>query len=587
MDILNTPNPLARLFPYLLTYRNKLLLGLLFVLLTNLFNVLGPLLIGSAIDRLKSDFSSAQLVSYGLLIILMAAGRGLFLFMVRQTIIVVSRDCEQDIRNDLYQHIQRLSTRYYKTRSTGDILARNTNDLNAIRSFLGPGIMYSANTLATFLFIIPIMAYVNWELTLVALLPLPVMSYMVFRMGKSIHHQYTHIQSHYSSLTTRVQENLSGIRVVKAYVREAWEIMTFTRLNRTYMLKNLRLVRYQALFYSLMSLLIGLSVVLVVWYGGSLVIAGKLTLGEMTQFVIFVGMLIWPMIALGWVINIIQQASASQKRINEILDEVPEVRDTPQTDPEIQSVKGFLTFKSVSFGYQPDRPVLKDISFSVTPGQVLAVTGETGSGKSTLVNLVMRLFDPDSGTILMDGRPLREIPLKVLRKHIGYVPQDTFLFSDTIANNIGFGVESAGEEEIRLVADLASIRENIEDFPQRYDTFVGERGITLSGGQKQRTAIARALLRKPSVLILDDSLSAVDTQTEDLILNRLKEHAESRLTIIVSHRISAIRNATHILVLSGGEVVEQGTHSELLAANGLYAATWEKQKLEDELKAIT
>lgn len=335
------------------------------------------------------------------------------------------------------------------------------------------------------------------------------------------------------------------------------------------------------------SLLIGLSVVLVVWYGGSLVIAGKLTLGEMTQFVIFVGMLIWPMIALGWVINIIQQASASQKRINEILDEVPEVRDTPQTDPEIQSVKGFLTFKSVSFGYQPDRPVLKDISFSVTPGQVLAVTGETGSGKSTLVNLVMRLFDPDSGTILMDGRPLREIPLKVLRKHIGYVPQDTFLFSDTIANNIGFGVESAGEEEIRLVADLASIRENIEDFPQRYDTFVGERGITLSGGQKQRTAIARALLRKPSVLILDDSLSAVDTQTEDLILNRLKEHAESRLTIIVSHRISAIRNATHILVLSGGEVVEQGTHSELLAANGLYAATWEKQKLEDELKAIT
>lgn len=549
--------------------------------------MLGPVLIGSAIDQLKSDFSPTQLVNYGLLIILMAVGRGVFLFMVRQTIIVVSRDCEQDIRNDLYQHIQRLSTRYYKTHSTGDILARNTNDLNAIRSFLGPGIMYSANTLANFLFIIPILAFINWELTLVALLPLPVMSYMVFRMGKSIHHQYTHIQAHYSNLTTRVQENLSGIRVVKAYVRESWEIMTFNRLNRTYMLKNLRLVRYQALFYSLMSLLIGLSVVLVVWYGGSLVIGGSLTIGEMTQFMIFVGMLIWPMIALGWVINIIQQASASQKRINEILDEVPDVRDTDKTDVSIGEVEGFLAFNSVSFGYHPDRPVLKNISFSVGPGQVLAVTGETGAGKSTLVNLVMRLFDPDAGNILLDGRPLNEIPLKVLRKHIGYVPQDTFLFSDTIANNIGFGVESAGEEEIRFVADQASIRENIEDFPLRYNTFVGERGITLSGGQKQRTAIARALLRNPSILILDDSLSAVDTQTEDIILSRLKEHADSRLTILVSHRISAIRQASHILVLDGGEIIEQGTHSELLSKKGHYASTWEKQKLEDELKAIT
>ncbi|MBN8707714.1 MAG: ABC transporter ATP-binding protein [Bacteroidetes bacterium] len=577
---------LKSLNPYLVRYRKKLLLGLFFVLLTNLFNVLGPVYVSQAIDSLKSSFSSSGLVYFGLLIVAFAIGRGIFLFLVRQTIIVVSREAEYDIRNDLYTHIQSLSMSYFKTHSTGDILAKNTNDINAVRSYLGPGIMYSANTLVSFLFIIPTMFFVNWKLTLIALIPLPLMSYLVFKVGKIIHHTYSGIQAQYSTMTSRVQENLSGIRIVKSFVREWFEIEQFDHLNREYLKKNLKLGRLQAIFYSSMSLLIGLSVVLVIWVGGYLVIQNELTLGNMTQFVMYVGMLIWPMIALGWVINIIQQASASQARLNLIMNEVAEIKDDEKTNRSIVDIVGKVEFSKVDFSFPDRESVLKNISFSVFPGQILAVTGHTGSGKSTLVNLVMRLFDTKSGTILIDGNPIQSIPLKVLRQSIGYVPQESFLFSDTIRNNITFGVEFPNDEDIQDVSETALIRENIEDFPQKFETFVGERGITLSGGQKQRTTIARALMREPKILILDDCLSAVDTQTEDLILQRLREVMKQRTSIIISHRISTIKGADLILVLHDGEIAERGTHEELLALNGHYSSLYQKQLLEEELKAI-
>jgi len=578
---------LKSLNPYLVRYRKKLLLGLFFVLLTNLFNVLGPVYVSQAIDSLKSSVTTSGLMGFGLIIISFAIGRGIFLFLVRQTIIVVSREAEYDIRNDLYTHIQFLSMSYFKTHSTGDILAKNTNDINSVRSYLGPGIMYSANTLISFVFIIPTMLYVNWKLTLIALIPLPLMSYLVFKVGKIIHQTYAGIQAQYSTLTSRVQENFSGIRIVKSFVRELSEIEQFEHLNRDYLRKNLKLGRLQAIFYSSMSLLTGLSVVLVIWFGGYLVIENQLSLGNMTQFVMYVGMLIWPMIALGWVINIIQQASASQARLNLIMNEVPEIRDESGTDHTIVKIDGKVEFRGVGFSYPDRENVLKDISFSVQPGEILAITGHTGAGKSTLVNLVMRLFDVKNGQILVDGNPIQSIPLKVLRQSIGYVPQESFLFSDTIRNNIAFGVEFPNDEAILDVSETALIRENIEDFPQKFETYVGERGITLSGGQKQRTTIARALMREPNILILDDCLSSVDTQTEDLILQRLREVMRQRTSIIISHRISTIQDADQILVLNNGEIAERGTHESLLKLNGLYTSLYQKQLLEEELKALS
>ncbi|MCK6601397.1 MAG: ABC transporter ATP-binding protein/permease [Bacteroidetes bacterium] len=583
----SAPEILISLKPYLVRYRKKLILGLLFVFLTNLFNVTGPILVAGAVDSLKLNPTSGALLGYGLVILFVAAGRGIFLYLVRQTIIVVSREAEFDIRNDLYQHLQTLSASFYKSHNTGDLLAKNTNDINAVRSFLGPGIMYSANTLVSFFFIIPVMLWINWKLTLLVLVPLPVMSYLVFRMGKLIHQVYSDIQGHYSVLTTRVQENLSGIRIVKSFVRESAEIRRFTELNGIYQDKNLKLAWYQSFFYASMTLLIGLSVVLVVWAGGALVISGALTIGQMTQFVMYIGMLIWPMVALGWVMNIIQQAAASQKRLNQLTDETPEISDSSATDHQLTGISGKLEFKSVSYTYPDGRKALENINFSVDPGEILAITGHTGSGKSTLAGLIVRLFDPTSGVILLDGRDLKSYPLKVLRSKTGYVPQESFLFSDTIGNNIAFGVESAGDQDVLEASETALIRENIEGFPNRFETVVGERGITLSGGQKQRTSIARALMKNPDILILDDSLSAVDTQTEDAILTRLREKLAGKTVILISHRISAIKSADQIVVLSHGQVAEIGKHSELVDHGGLYSALYVRQLLEEELKAIS
>lgn len=577
---------LKTLNPYLLKYKRKLFLGLFFILLTNTFNVLGPIYISKAIDSLKVGFSYQTLVWYSILVILFAIGRGLFLFLVRQTVIVLSREIEFDLRNDLYRHIQTLSLEFFREMTTGDIMARNTNDINAVRNYLGPGIMYSSNTVMAFVFIIPIMFFINWKLALIALLPLPFMSILVFKVGKKIHKIYSGIQAQYSTLTTRVQENLSGIRIVKSYVRELFEIDEFNKLNFSYYKKNLNLTKYQALMYSGNTFFVGVSVVLVVWFGGDQVMSGTLSLGQLAQFIIYIGMLIWPMIALGWVINILQQASASQVRLMQIMRSQPEITDTDITENNLTRIKGEIEFRNVSFSYTKERPVLDNISFHVRQGETIAITGQTGSGKSSIINLIGRLYETDSGEILIDRKPIKTIPLTTLRHAIGYVPQETFLFSDTLKNNISFGIENFDNKLMLEMTSIAQLKENIEEFPNQYETFVGERGITLSGGQKQRTGIARALMRKPQILILDDCLSAVDTQTEDRILRQLKTMMRERTSIIISHRISTIKDADQILVLKEGKIVESGTHSQLIKQKGYYRSLYQKQLLEEELKEM-
>lgn len=581
---------LASLNKYLWRYRYSLALGILWVLLTNFCVVYAPKFIGQAIDTMKGDFTINEVVQKVGLAILFSALGGLFLFLVRQTIIVVSRKIEYDLKNDFYAHLQTLSLNFFKSNSTGDLMSRATNDLNAVRNYLGPGIMYSLNTTFRLIFALSAMIAISPELTFFALLPAPLLSYGVYRIGKIIHQQSQQLQERYARITTKVQENLSGIRVVKSYTREQSEIEQFEKLNQDYYDKNLTLAKLQALFYPLMSGLIGLSVILTVWIGGEMVIAEQMTIGAMTQFLIYVASLSWPMISIGWVTNIIQRAAASQIRLNAILTLSPEIRDGEKVNHQIQKLEGAIEFKNVSFAYpsNPDRLVLKDISFKLRKGGKLAIVGATGSGKSTLVNLIPRMIEATSGEIFIDGIPIRDIPLKILRKHIGFVPQDYFLFSDTIRGNIAFGAIEATDDDVhvRNAAKTACIHDDIQAFPEQYDTMIGERGITLSGGQKQRTSIARALIRKPSILILDDALSAVDTKTEDSILRNLNTATNTITTILISHRISTVRHADMILVLEDGEIVERGSHSDLIAQQGRYADLYQKQLLEEEISTL-
>jgi len=585
--------PLLRLKPYLATYKSTLIWGLLTVIASNLFTVAQPLFIGRAIDALKLGLEthaidSAGILRYAGLVVGFSLVAGFFTFLTRQTIIVVSRRIEYDMRNNFLAHIQKLPLTWFQNTPTGDLMAHATNDIGAVRNCVGPGVMYPTDTAMTFTMVLGIMLSLDWQLTLLALIPLPLVSYAVYRLGKLIHVKFQERQEQYSKLTTRAQENLSGIRVVKAYVREAYETELFRVMSWDYLKKNLVLARVQSIMWPLMFLLVGFSLVITLYYGGLRVIDGRLTIGTLTAFFGYLIMLIWPMIAFGWVINILQQGAASMARLAKIFDTEPEIRDGSATDTTITGLTGAIEFRNVTFQHKgAERPALQNISLTVPAGTTLAVVGYTGSGKSTLVSLIPRLYDVTGGELLIDGVDVRRIPLAVLRSAIGVVPQETFLFSDTLAENIGYGTDGSTEEGVREAAEISQIARDVQEFPKGFATILGERGITLSGGQKQRTSIARAVMRQPKVLILDDALSAVDTYTEEEILKRLRTVMRGRTSVLISHRISTVKDADQIVVLNEGGIAERGTHDQLVALGGIYAELYTKQLLEEELERIT
>lgn len=580
---------LLRLLPYLRTHRRTLFFGLLTVIGSNIFTVVQPLFLGAAVDSFQQGVEtgtavSGDLIRWAALIVVCSLVAGTFTFFTRQTIIVASRHIEYDLRRDLLTHLQRLSHSYFQNTPTGDLMAHATNDIGAVRNVVGPGIMYPSDTIITFTMVLTLMFTRDWQLTLLSLVPLPLVSYVVYRLSSLIHKKFNERQEQFSLLTTRAQENLSGIRVVKSYVREEHEIRRFHALSWEYLKKNLVLARVQSILWPLMFILVGVSMVITLYGGGLKVMDGTLSIGDLTAFIAYLVMLIWPMIAFGWVMNLLQQGSASMKRLSAILDTRPEIMDHESTDHAISSLRGKVEFRGVRFRHKgSDRYILRDIDLTVEPGKTLAIIGATGSGKSTLVNLIPRLFDVTEGQVLVDGTDVRAIPLAVLRRHCGVVPQETFLFSQSIAENIRYGVTEASPEAFDRAVDVSQISQDVSSFPKGYDTMVGERGITLSGGQKQRTSIARALLTEPRILILDDALSSIDTGTEEHILRGLREFMKGRTSILISHRISTVKDADEIIVLEDGAIVERGSHDILVALNGRYANLYRRQLLEQEL----
>ena len=606
-------NNLRPLFPYLRKYQSTYWIGALCVFCNNGVWILFPLVIRRAIDDLNRGVTQHKLVIYSMELLAVAGAKAIFQFLTRWILIGVSREIEFDLRNDLFAHLERLSYSFYQRTRTGDIMARATNDLNAVRMLLGPGIMYTANTIVFTAGALIFMLSISPKLTLFAFAPLPVFSIVVQYFGRRIHERFERIQAMFSDISARAQENLSGARLIRAYVQEEAEIESFERDNTEYIGRSLKLVRLMGMLWPTLEMLLGVAIVIVLWVGGRQVLLHRITLGSFVAFNTYMVQLTWPIIALGWVINIFQRGTASMGRIQNILSEQPEITDaglvTPSSSPAVgdrvgsgtpREIQGDIEFHNLSFRYgktllstergngraHGDESVLSGINLKIPAGTSLAIVGPTGSGKSTLVSLVPRIYDADPGMVLIDGRPIREFPLELLRRSIGFVPQETFLFSDTIRENIAFGAENASDEEVRRAAEAASIAAEIEAFPDGYKTLVGERGLTLSGGQKQRTAIARALIRGPRILILDDALASVDTHTEDRILNHLREIMKDRTTIFISHRVSTVRNADRIAVLHDGQIVEYGTHDELIAHDGYYTDLYNKQLLEEELETV-
>jgi ATP-binding cassette subfamily B protein len=583
------PKSLRPLYPYLKKYRRGLLVGALCVLLLNGIAIQSPQVIRVAIDYLEQGGrSTGKLGFYALLMVAIALSKGIFQFLTRWIVIGISRDIEFDLRNDLFQHLERLSFPYYQRTRTGDIMARTTNDLNAVRMLLGPAIMYSANTLVFTAGALVYMFKISPKLTLYTFLPLPVASIVIQYFGHQIHERFEKIQAMFSDISARAQENFSAARVIRAYAQENAEVRQFETANNEYINRSLPLARLMGLLWPTLELTLGLAVVLVLWLGGREVLLKRITVGDFGAFLTYMIQLTWPVIALGWVINIFQRGTASLKRINEIMVEKPEITDSEAVisagSPETE-LRGAIEFRNLNFGYN-GTPVLHDLNLQIPEGSSLAIVGPTGSGKTTLVNLIPRVYDTAPGSVLIDGHPIRDFPIDFLRRNIGFVPQETFLFSDTVRENIAFGVEDATDAAIHNAAEAANIAADIEGFPDQYATMVGERGLTLSGGQKQRTAIARAIVRNPRILILDDALSSVDTQTEDRILNHLREIMRGRTTIFISHRVSTVRNADRIAVLHSGRIVELGTHDELIARDGYYTDLYNKQLLEEELAEV-
>jgi ATP-binding cassette subfamily B multidrug efflux pump len=594
---------LRPLLPYLKRYRWSYAAGTVCVFLTNGIWILFPLVIGRAADDLREGVTRHKLLFYAGLLLAIAAFKGIFQFLTRWIVIGISREIEFDLRNDLFKHLESLSFSYYQRNRTGDIMARATNDLNAVRMLLGPAIMYSANTMVYTAGALAFMISISPRLTFYTFLPLPVVSIVIQYFGRRIHERFERIQAMFSDISARAQENFSGARLIRAYVQEDAEIRAFEKENHEYIRRSLKLVRLMGMLWPTLELLLGFAVVLVLWLGGrevlqgqdrvqlvsylgtktTLMLNGSMGVGDFVAFTTYMVQLTWPVIALGWVINIFQRGTASLKRINEILLEQPEIQDGP--DARERQVEGEIEFRGLNFSYN-GKAVLRDLNLRIPAGSSLAIVGPTGSGKTTLVSLIPRIYDAAAGMVLIDRRPIRDYSIASLRKSIGFVPQETFLFSDRIRENIALGVDTATDQEIHDAAEAANIAADIESFPEGYQTLVGERGITLSGGQKQRTAIARALIRNPQILILDDALSSVDTHTEDKILNHLRDVMQGRTTIFISHRVSTVRNADRIAVLHGGAIVELGTHDELLALNGYYTDLYNKQLLEEELAEV-
>ena len=593
---------LRPLFPYLRKYQLTFWIGALFVVCNNGIWILFPLVIRRAIDDLNLGVTRHKLLTYSALLLAVAGTKAIFQFLTRWILIGVSREIEFDLRNDLFTHLERLSYSFYQRTRTGDIMARATNDLNAVRMLAGPGIMYSANTVVFTAGALVFMLSISPRLTLFAFLPLPVVSIVVQHFGRKIHERFERIQAMFSNISAKAQENFSGARLIRAYVQEQAEIESFERENTEYIARSLKLVRLMGMLWPTLETLLGVAIVIVLWIGGREVLLHRISVGSFVAFNTYMVQLTWPIISLGWVINIFQRGTASMGRIQNLLAEQPEVTDAAVSATGAPTeVGGEIEFRNLSFHYghtliaaergmgqvHGDEAVLKNINLRVPEGTSLAIVGPTGSGKSTLVSLIPRIYDAPEGAVLIDGRPIRQFPLAVLRKNIGFVPQETFLFSDTIRENIAFGAERATDAEIRRAAEAANIADEIESFPDGYNTLVGERGLTLSGGQKQRTAIARALIRSPRILVLDDALASVDTQTEDRILNHLREIMQGRTTIFISHRVSTVRNADRIAVLHDGQIVEYGTHEELIERNGYYTELYNKQLLEEELETET